>query len=155
MPQVWEIFTGVCTLKLEPVKMRDIDEIEAILKPITGEMKIRRRIKQHINVGLCRLIRDDEGKICALALAATDGKRVSLTNYWIREDKRKTLMSLFMFIGVFAFFKDKEVYIRSKDISTFQEYVEPTGKKDEYRFIGVGSNIDPDKLVKMLERKNG
>ncbi|MDD2267469.1 hypothetical protein [Sulfuricurvum sp.] len=138
-------------MKLEPMRGRDIDEVEAILKPITGDLKIRRRIKEHLRIGLCRIIRDDENIICALALAGSDGVNVSLTNYWVREDKRKTLVSLWLFSAVFPYFKGKNVYIKSDDISTFSAYVEPTRKKNEYRFIGTGKNIDFEKLNRIIK----
>jgi len=133
------------------MRVRDIDEVEAILKPITGDMKIRRRIKEHLRVGLCRIIRDDANEVCALALAGSDGVNVSLTNYWVREDKRKTLVSLWLFMAVFPYFKGKNVYIKSEDISTFREYVEPTRKKNEYRFVGMGRAIEFEKLNQVIK----
>lgn len=144
------IFMGACALKLEPMKVRDIDEVVAILQPITGDSKIRRRIKQHIRDGLCRIMRDDINNVCALALAISDGVNVSLSYYWVREDKRKSLASLWLFMGIFPYFKDRNIYIHSEDISTFKEYVEPTKKKNGYRFVGVGNNIDPNKLSKLM-----
>jgi hypothetical protein len=142
---------GACALKLEPMKVRDIDEVVAILQPITGDSKIRRRIKQHIRDGLCRIMRDSDNVVCALAMAISDGINVSLSYYWVREDKRKSLASLWLFMGVFPYFKDRNVYIHSEDVSTFKEYVEPTKKKNEYRFIGVGNNIDPEKLSTLMK----
>jgi len=130
---------GACGLRLEPIRANDLDEIEQILKPLTGDRKIRRKLKKHIEIGLCRLIRDKQG-ICALAMAVSNDTSVSLSYYWVREDKRKNFVSLYLFMGVFPFFEGKEIYIYSKNIETFKNYIEKTAKKNIYKFIGLLSD---------------
>lgn len=154
MQLVSVIFMGVYILKLEPMKVRDIDEVEAILKPITGDIKIRRRIKQHIRDGVCRIMRDDNKNVCAFGMAIGNTHEVSLSYYWVREDKRRTFASLWIFMGLFSYFKNKNIFIYSKDITTFKSYVELTKKKNVYRFIGIGNNIDVDKMRQLMESRS-
>lgn len=145
---------GVYALKLDPMKLRDIDEIVAILQPITGDIKIRRRIKQHIRDGVCRIMRDENKDVCAFGMAIGNAYEVSLSYYWVREDKRRTFASLWIFMGLFSYFKNKKIFIYSKDISTFKSYVELTKKKNVYRFIGMGNNIDVDKMRHLMESRS-
>jgi hypothetical protein len=141
---------GAYGLKLEPMHSRDLDEVETILKPLTGDRKIRRKLKEHIKTGLCRLIRDDKGDICALALSMCNTKAVSLSYYWVREDKRRNFVSLYLFMGVFPFFEGKEIFIYSKNIDTFKNYVEKTNKKNIYKFIGLLHDEKVQKYMKEM-----
>lgn len=127
-------------LKITNLKEHHIDDVVAILYPIVRYADLKKSLKLHMKKGVARIgIDDATGAICAIGCFVISAQnRCSLSHYWVHPKLRGKVDSLLFYAHIFGLIpKGYDVLIHSKEIATFERYVEKTIHKDVYRFKGL------------------
>lgn len=127
-------------LKLTTIKEHHLDSVVSILYPIVKYANLKRSLRLHMRKGVARIgINDITGEIEAIGCFVISAqKRCSLSHYWIHPKLRGKIESLLFYAHIFGLIpKGYEVLMHSKDITTFERYVEKTIHKDVYRWVGL------------------
>lgn len=140
-------------LALSKAKKHEIQEIKSVFDFAKKDKLFDSTIKKHIRDGVVLILRKD-GKIIALSAYMVAGRAASLTYYWIHpEHRNKGYSFVIMYLATFGALYGLTVLIKSKDISTFKNLVEPYRGGNKYKFIGW--DIINDKLRTKIENIYG
>ena len=121
-------------LTLSSLKKHDIDECVKIVYKATKEKNLKQKMYRHLRFGASLGAKDEKGNIIAFALWLYAQNGISLSHFYVDEFYRKKPFMLEFFTAVFINFKDKDVFINSRDVWNFKGMLEPTSIKDEYKF---------------------
>lgn len=127
-------------LKVTNLKEHHIDAVVDILYPIVKYANLKRMLRLHVRRGVARIGIDDiTGEIQAIGCFVISAqKRCSLSHYWIHPSLRGKFESFLFYTHVFSLIpKGYEILLHSKELHTFERYVEKTVHKDVYRWIGL------------------
>lgn len=128
--------------KITTLKPKHLKSVVAILSPIVGDKALKQKLKIHLEKGIAKIgIDDTTGDIEAIGcFVIGTNNYCSLSYYWIAPKYRGKLESLFFYTHIFTLIPQGfEVFIHSRNIKTFERYVEPIELKHEYRWVGLRS----------------
>lgn len=129
-------------LKITSLKPQNLNKVIAILQPILKDLQLKHSLKKHIKLGIAQIGIDDVTEEIEAIGCFVIGKKqsCSLSYYWIAPKYRGKMESLFFYAHIFSLIPDGyPVYIHSKNIESFKNYVRPTELKDEYVWCGLRS----------------
>ncbi len=145
------IFMEVVMLdyKVTSIEKKDENKIYKLLASEINDSKLIIRIRQHIRKGIAyKMIVGTEIK--AIFMAMDFNTHYSLSYYFVKEDVRKKMPSLFFFLHCINKIKDKPIYIKAnKNLSDYERYFVPTTEKNIYKFKGLREDARWAELLKL------
>jgi hypothetical protein len=129
------------------ITQQDTQEVYKLLCSEIKEPKLLVNIKNHIRHAFAyKMV--VEGKIQAVMLAKKFPAHYSLSYYFVVEDMRKKMPSLFFFLHSMDKLKGLPVYIKAnKNLSLYERYYEPCGD-GIYKFKGLREDETWAELLK-------
>ena len=138
----------------EPIELRkarrsDIPEIKKVFDFQNRQKHFDNIMKKNIRDGFVILLLYKHKIIGISAYKIRENNKVALNTYWIEPKHRNKTYSVILYMATFPALKGMDVFLHSKDISTFERYVEPYNGGNIYKFIGW--DVINKELAKKIE----
>jgi len=138
------------SFKIVPIKKEDIFAINKIIKSEVKKDQTT-NIKTHIRRGIAYKMIDEKSKnIAAFCLAYELDTHFSLSYYYVFEDYRRKLPSIFFFMFCLEKMKNKNIYVKkNKNYDQYKTYFTQINE-NILRFQGLKDNAKWADLLKVL-----